>query len=139
MISASKSTLSLNNLRILRTIVAKNLTNFCKKFCESPPCFLTDFTFSSVFFLDWTITISNYVKSITFRCGYPCDGLLCVDRFNKSRAYMWRHIITFLCFFNLGSANSVLAPQRCISVIGMAPWNCYTLYVLVPPNDKIFC
>jgi len=37
MISASKSTLSLNNLKILRPKVIKNLKNFCKKFCEFPP------------------------------------------------------------------------------------------------------
>jgi len=37
MISASKSTLSLNNLKMLRPKVTQNLTNFCKKFCESPP------------------------------------------------------------------------------------------------------
>jgi hypothetical protein len=37
MISASKSTLSLNNLKILRPKVKKNLMNFRKKFCESPP------------------------------------------------------------------------------------------------------
>jgi len=37
MISASKSTLSLNNLKILRPKVVKNLKNLCKKFCESPP------------------------------------------------------------------------------------------------------
>jgi hypothetical protein len=33
MISASKSTLSPNNLKILRSKVTKNLKNFCKKFC----------------------------------------------------------------------------------------------------------
>ncbi len=37
MISASKSTLNLNNLKILRPKVTNNLTNLCKKFCESPP------------------------------------------------------------------------------------------------------
>ncbi len=37
MISASKSTLSLNNLKILRPEVTKSLTNLCKEFCESPP------------------------------------------------------------------------------------------------------
>jgi len=37
MISASKSTLSLNNLKILRPKVTKNLTNLRKKFCELPP------------------------------------------------------------------------------------------------------
>jgi len=36
MISASKSTLSLNNLKILRPKITQNL----KKFCESPPCIL---------------------------------------------------------------------------------------------------
>jgi hypothetical protein len=38
MISASKITLSQNNLNILRPKVTKNLTNLRKKFCESPPC-----------------------------------------------------------------------------------------------------
>jgi len=37
MISASKSTLCLNNLKILRSKVTKNLTNLRKKFCEFPP------------------------------------------------------------------------------------------------------
>jgi len=35
MISASKSTLSLNNLKILRPKVTKNLSNLHEKFCES--------------------------------------------------------------------------------------------------------
>jgi len=43
MISASKSTLSLNNLNILMPKVTKNLTNLRKKFCESPPCALLCF------------------------------------------------------------------------------------------------
>jgi len=37
MISASKSTVSLKNLKIVRPKVTKNLTNLHKKFCESPP------------------------------------------------------------------------------------------------------
>ncbi len=37
MISATKSTLSSNNLKILRHKVTKNLTNFCRKFCEPHP------------------------------------------------------------------------------------------------------
>jgi len=37
MISASKTAVSLNNLKILRPKVMKNLTNLPKKFCESPP------------------------------------------------------------------------------------------------------
>jgi len=37
MISALKTTFSLNNLRILRPKVTKNLTNSLKKFCEFPP------------------------------------------------------------------------------------------------------
>ncbi len=40
MIFASKSTLSLNNLKILRPKVTKNLTNLPKKFCEFPPRFV---------------------------------------------------------------------------------------------------
>jgi len=35
MISASKSTLSQNNIKILRPKVTNNVTNFHKKFCES--------------------------------------------------------------------------------------------------------
>ncbi len=34
MTSASKSTLNLNNRKILRPKVTKNLTNLLKKFCE---------------------------------------------------------------------------------------------------------
>ncbi len=45
MISALKSTLKLNNLKILRPKVTKNLTNFCKKFCKSPPPWLLSFFF----------------------------------------------------------------------------------------------
>jgi hypothetical protein len=37
MMSASKSTLSLNNLKILRPKVTKNLMNLSKTFCEYPP------------------------------------------------------------------------------------------------------
>jgi len=37
MISASKSTLSLNNLKILRPKVTKNLTNLRKSFVNSHP------------------------------------------------------------------------------------------------------
>ncbi len=37
MISISKSTLSLNNLKILRPKVTKKLTNLPKKFCEFLP------------------------------------------------------------------------------------------------------
>jgi len=37
MISASKTTFSDFNLKILRPKVTKNLTNFRKKFCEFPP------------------------------------------------------------------------------------------------------
>jgi len=37
MIFASKSTLSLNNFKILRPNVMKNLTNLRKKFSEFPP------------------------------------------------------------------------------------------------------
>jgi len=37
MISASKSTLNLNDLKILRPKVKKNLINLCKKFWEFPP------------------------------------------------------------------------------------------------------
>ncbi len=37
MISASKTTFSHYNLKILRSKVKKNVTNFCKNFCESPP------------------------------------------------------------------------------------------------------
>ncbi len=40
MISASKSILILNNHKILRPKVMKNLTNLPMKFCEFPPCFL---------------------------------------------------------------------------------------------------
>ncbi len=40
---ASKSTLSLINLKILMPKVTKNLTNLRKKFCESPPCALLCF------------------------------------------------------------------------------------------------
>jgi hypothetical protein len=35
-----KVLLAKNNLKILRPKVKKNLTNFQKKFCESPPCSL---------------------------------------------------------------------------------------------------
>ncbi len=38
MISTSKSTFSLNNLKILRLKVTKNHMNLLKKFCEFRPC-----------------------------------------------------------------------------------------------------
>ncbi len=37
MISVLKSTLNLNNLKILRPKVTKNLTNLLKMFCETSP------------------------------------------------------------------------------------------------------
>jgi len=37
MISASKTTLNLNNLKILRPEVTKNIKYLRKKFCEFPP------------------------------------------------------------------------------------------------------
>jgi len=37
MISASKTTFSHCNIKILRLKVTKNLTNLLKKFCEFPP------------------------------------------------------------------------------------------------------
>jgi len=37
MISASKTTFSLNNLNILGPKLTKSLMNFRKKLCESPP------------------------------------------------------------------------------------------------------
>ncbi len=40
MMSASKMTLSQNNLKIFRPKVTKNCTNLHKKFCESPPRFI---------------------------------------------------------------------------------------------------
>jgi len=35
--SASETTFSHYNLKILMPKVTKNITNFCKKFCEFPP------------------------------------------------------------------------------------------------------
>jgi len=40
MISASKRTLKLNNLKIFMPKVRKSLTNLPKEFCEFPPWFL---------------------------------------------------------------------------------------------------
>ena len=37
MISASKTTFRVNNLKILRPKVTKNIKNLSKKFCEFPP------------------------------------------------------------------------------------------------------
>ena len=46
MISASKTTFSLKNLKILRPKVTKNLTNLLKKFCEFPPRAFSQLQFS---------------------------------------------------------------------------------------------
>ncbi len=48
MTTASKSTLRLFNLKILKTKVKKNLTNFCKKFCKFPPSCLLLNTITAV-------------------------------------------------------------------------------------------
>jgi len=58
--SASKSTLSLNNLNILKPKVTKNLTNLHKKLCESPTKSLRDedspcFGFLGIYAEDATI------------------------------------------------------------------------------------
>ena len=50
MISASKTTLSHFNLKILRPKVTQNIKNLRKKFCESAPSFFNIF-FDSLFFL----------------------------------------------------------------------------------------
>jgi hypothetical protein len=67
MISASKTTLNLKNIRILRLKVKKSLTTLHTKFCESPPCimlFLATYsqvfqTYSQVFQIYWIETDSR--------------------------------------------------------------------------------
>ncbi len=59
--SDSKSTLSLNNPKILRPKVKKILTNLRKKLCESPPCtfrFTFQFAFLAIFSLKFKYTLS---------------------------------------------------------------------------------
>jgi len=56
MMSASKTTFSFKNLKILRPKVTKNLMNLIKKFCEFPPRFISlasifENQFESDFFL----------------------------------------------------------------------------------------
>jgi len=55
LISASKTTFSLNNLKILRPKVTKNLKNLLEKFCEFPHCGLNQLT-------------SNFYSSLIFFC-----------------------------------------------------------------------
>jgi len=43
MIFASKTTFNHYNLKILRPKVTNTFTNFCKKFCKSPPRILSGF------------------------------------------------------------------------------------------------
>ncbi len=43
MISASKTTYSHYNLKILRPKVTKNIKNLRKKFCEFRPCLIADY------------------------------------------------------------------------------------------------
>jgi len=57
MISASKTTFSLKNLKILRPKRTKNLTNLHKKFWESPPRM----------FVALKISVTNYEIMVEFR------------------------------------------------------------------------
>jgi len=54
MISASKTTFSLNNFKCLRPKVMKNLTNLLKMFCEFPPCSFLSLSFFLYSFLSIT-------------------------------------------------------------------------------------
>jgi len=79
MISASKSTLSINKLNNLRPKVMKNLTNLSKKFCEFPPrsVNLTQREFlKSIFNL-----LNNYLQ-VKWRPGHACSG-------SSSRNPLW--------------------------------------------------
>jgi len=59
MISASKTTFSLKNLKILRPKNTKNVTNLLKKFCEFLPCYILDCMYTN------TISnLSNKLKTI---------------------------------------------------------------------------
>jgi len=66
MISASKSTLSLNNLKILRSKVTKNLTILPKKFCEYPPRY----------FLLGNVILLPICMFLLFRPSKPLDKKL---------------------------------------------------------------
>jgi len=85
MISASKSTLGLKNLKILRPKVTKNLTNLRKKFCESPPSW-------------WTENVKTLCAQFFWRkCGKAQQS---VQMFNSSNLkkdlfYLWASSCSF--------------------------------------------
>ncbi len=76
MISASKATFRLNNIKIFRLKVKKNLTTFCKKFCESPPRGINvsipslKYLIACVKKSDWEETIHFYIFTLYYynRC-----------------------------------------------------------------------
>jgi len=79
MIYASKSTFSLNNLKILRPKVRKNLTNLLKKFCESPPCLGHSFPLS---LLLKHIRFNLFNLNATFAC-YKHRKCLMINNIHK--------------------------------------------------------
>jgi len=66
MISTSKITLNQNNLKILRPKVTKNLTNLCKKFCESPPTafFSIAYNFKMIFQMRQFANNINFMRTL---------------------------------------------------------------------------
>jgi len=72
MISASKSTLSLNNIKILRPKVTKNLKNLRKKSCESPP--RTPKVSITTTCLNFVIFVDPRLKTYALDQGWPKCG-----------------------------------------------------------------
>jgi len=94
MISASKSTLSLNNLKILRLKVTENLMNLLKMFCEYPPRALIWIGQIEKQKLMISFCSIAYVKGFIWRLG-PCldkSQYLVLDFF---------HFVRFSIIFNL--------------------------------------
>jgi len=65
MISASITTYSHYNLKILRPKVTKNIKNLSKKFCEFPPRSLRTININECFYI-----VDTYRKQIVFEIKY---------------------------------------------------------------------
>jgi len=102
MISASKSTLSLNNFKILRPKVTKHFTNLPKKFCEFRP--------RSIKCFDSSIEIMTKSLTNTF-LPTCCYLLLFVIRFFNCICFY------YLKIFKLNRKNRKMGKNKLVFIV----------------------
>jgi len=140
MITCSKCTLSLSNLKISRPKVRKNLTNFCKKFCESSPwcpniCFdlLIDFfisyklksNVSSIIFCQYLLSLLQ-VFVIFLQIPFEILKMFCF--FEKLSTVLTKK--TFLLIFSLNTQMTAIFAfcYSSMKIKGLILYNFFPLY-----------